>query len=413
MADEWGQTGTQRDHGGVRRLRRRVDRRFVAGVAGGFADYLGIPPWVVRLAFVGLTLAGGAGVLLYVAGWLLIPAEGDPESIAQGISHRALAGPAWAGALLLFIGAALLATHTFFVAPAVIWGLGFIGLGIYLFFRADQTNRGPTPGPGSWATTAPGTETIEPSAAGPAATVPEFIPPPPPPSTAPTTAVRPRSPRERSLLGWFVLGVALAAVGVLGFFDEIGAVSPRPVVYAALALTIVGTGLLISAWVGRARWLIAMCLLLAPLTAVLSPVHVPIEGGFGNRYYLPAASGKVSTPYRLVAGQMTINLEGLGDTSPTPTVTASVVAGRLRVLVPDDATVALSGDVAAGAATVFGSSISGRNLDLQQIEPVSASAPDIILRLDVTYGDVTVDRAPSVQEIGPPVTASPSPPATP
>lgn len=431
MTDEWGQTGTQRDQSGVRRLQRRIHGRVFAGVAGGLADYTGLPAWVVRVGFVVLAFMGGAGVLLYVAGWLLMPAEGEPESIAQAISHRALAGPAWAGALLLFIGAALLANHAFFVAPAVIWGLGFIGLGIYLFFRADQANRDQTPGAGSWASSGAGSQTLESSTTGVGTTVagPGVAPPAPggesggattaplrvdlPPvqqrQAAPTVRVRPV--RERSLLGWFVLGVALAALGILGFFDEIGAVSPRPVTYAALALTIVGAGLLLGAWIGRARWLIAVCLLLVPITAALSPVHVPIEGGFGDRYYAPASSAGLTPPYRLIAGQMTVDLRSLSAESPAPTVTASVVAGRLRVFVPDDATIALLGHVAAGVATVFGNSISGRNLDLRQLEPVSSSLPDVVLRLDVTYGNVVVERASSVARNG--VVPAPSPPAIP
>jgi len=424
MTDEWGQTGAQRDRGGVRRLQRRTDHRVVAGVAGGFADYTSIPPWVVRLAFVGLTFAGGAGVLLYVAGWLLMPAEGEEESIAQAISHRALAGPAWAGALLLFIGAALLANHALFIAPAIVWGLGFIGLGIYLFFRADQAGREPTPGPGSWASSETGTSRVESAAAASAVAAPGIAPPPPPPppgtaeaassGVAPVepgrVAVRRRPARERSLLGWFVLGLMLAAVGVLGFLDEIGAVSPRPVVYAALALTVVGAGLLVSAWVGRARWLIAVALLLAALTAALSPIRVPIEGGFGDRFYAPVASAATTSTYRLVAGQMTVDLRALGTESPAPTVTASVVAGRLRVFVPADVTVAISGHVSTGVATVFGRSISGRNLDLAQLQPVSATAPEVVLNLAVTYGDVLVTHVPSDSKLVP---AIPSPPGIP
>jgi len=426
MTDEWGHTKTQRDQGGVRRLQRRIDGRVFAGVAGGFADYTNLPAWVVRLAFVVLAFMGGAGILLYVAGWLLMPAEGEEESIAQAISHRALAGPAWAGALLLFIGAALLANHAFFISPAIIWGLGFIGLGIYLFFRADQAGRQSTPGPGSWASGQPGTQPVDPASASQASTVvgPGIAPPPAPPGPADTAplqvdlppaeprqvAVRRRPARERSLLGWFVLGLALAAVGVLGFLDEIGAVSPRPVVYAALGLTVVGVGLLVSAWVGRARWLIAVALLLAALTAALSPIHVPIEGGFGDRFYAPVASADTTSTYRLVAGQMTVDLRAPGAESPPSTVTASVVAGRLRVFVPADLTIAISGHVSTGVATVFGRSISGRNLDLRQLQPVSASAPDVVLNLAVTYGDVLVTHVPAASKIVP---VAPSPPAIP
>src|SRR5438132_2517889 len=52
----------------VRRLRRRADHRAVAGVAGGLADYTGIPVWLIRLGFIVLAFTGG-GILLYAIGW--------------------------------------------------------------------------------------------------------------------------------------------------------------------------------------------------------------------------------------------------------------------------------------------------------------------------------------------------------
>jgi len=49
---------------------RRERDRVVAGVCGGIADALGVDPTLVRLVFALLTLAGGAGILLYFALWL-------------------------------------------------------------------------------------------------------------------------------------------------------------------------------------------------------------------------------------------------------------------------------------------------------------------------------------------------------
>jgi signal transduction histidine kinase/phage shock protein PspC (stress-responsive transcriptional regulator) len=51
----------------VPRLRR--DGRLVGGVAAGIADEIGIDPLWVRVAFVGLTAAGGWGAVIYGATW--------------------------------------------------------------------------------------------------------------------------------------------------------------------------------------------------------------------------------------------------------------------------------------------------------------------------------------------------------
>jgi phage shock protein PspC (stress-responsive transcriptional regulator) len=55
----------------------------LAGVASGIARYLGVDATIVRVVLAVLTLVGGAGVPLYLAGWLLIPEEGASQSIAS------------------------------------------------------------------------------------------------------------------------------------------------------------------------------------------------------------------------------------------------------------------------------------------------------------------------------------------
>jgi phage shock protein PspC (stress-responsive transcriptional regulator) len=66
----------------ARRLSRSADDRMLAGVAGGVARYLDVDVTLVRVAFVVLTLLTGTAAALYVAGWLLIPADGEDQSIA-------------------------------------------------------------------------------------------------------------------------------------------------------------------------------------------------------------------------------------------------------------------------------------------------------------------------------------------
>jgi phage shock protein PspC (stress-responsive transcriptional regulator) len=58
----------------------------LAGVASGLAGYAGIDVLIVRIAFAVLTFLGGAGIPLYLACWLLIPAEGSDRSIAAGLT---------------------------------------------------------------------------------------------------------------------------------------------------------------------------------------------------------------------------------------------------------------------------------------------------------------------------------------
>lgn len=63
-------------------LCRPRDNRMLAGVAGGIARYAGVDVTVVRIVLVVLAIVGGAGIPLYLAGWLLIPEEGSEQSIA-------------------------------------------------------------------------------------------------------------------------------------------------------------------------------------------------------------------------------------------------------------------------------------------------------------------------------------------
>ena len=65
------------------RLSRGAEGRFVAGVCVGLADYFDIDPTLVRIAFVVMTLLGGLAVPLYLACWLMIPAQGAQYSVAE------------------------------------------------------------------------------------------------------------------------------------------------------------------------------------------------------------------------------------------------------------------------------------------------------------------------------------------
>ena len=80
-------------------LRRSGTDRMAGGVCGGLAEYSGIDAVLWRVGFVGLTLAGGAGVVLYLLLWVLVaPAPGRPDEALSPLEqlvrrlHRAING---------------------------------------------------------------------------------------------------------------------------------------------------------------------------------------------------------------------------------------------------------------------------------------------------------------------------------
>ena len=56
-----------------KRLYRIEEGKMVAGVCGGVAEYFNIDPTLVRLGWVLVSCFGGAGVVAYIAGAIIIP----------------------------------------------------------------------------------------------------------------------------------------------------------------------------------------------------------------------------------------------------------------------------------------------------------------------------------------------------
>jgi phage shock protein C len=58
-----------------KKLARSTTDRMIAGVCGGLAKYFDLDPAIVRLVFLLFTLAGGAGPLIYLILWIIMPLE--------------------------------------------------------------------------------------------------------------------------------------------------------------------------------------------------------------------------------------------------------------------------------------------------------------------------------------------------
>src|SRR5579875_573073 len=65
--------GSAAASGPSRRLYRRAEEGLLAGVAQGIAEHLGVRPSIIRISFVVLTTAGGLGLVLYGAYWIVLP----------------------------------------------------------------------------------------------------------------------------------------------------------------------------------------------------------------------------------------------------------------------------------------------------------------------------------------------------
>ncbi|MGQ9516257.1 MAG: PspC domain-containing protein [Anaerolineae bacterium] len=59
--------------GAGRRLYRSRVNRMVAGICGGWGEYLGIDPNLLRIAWLFLTFAWGSGLLIYLIMAIVIP----------------------------------------------------------------------------------------------------------------------------------------------------------------------------------------------------------------------------------------------------------------------------------------------------------------------------------------------------
>lgn len=89
-AADTGSTSTMTDQPAARQLRRSANDRMLAGVAGGIARYLDADVTLVRVIIAALALLNGVGLALYVAAWLVIPEDGEDQSLAAAwlAGHR-------------------------------------------------------------------------------------------------------------------------------------------------------------------------------------------------------------------------------------------------------------------------------------------------------------------------------------
>lgn len=359
----------------AQRLRRRTSDRVIGGVAGGIGDYLNVDPVLVRAAFAGLMIFGGAGLVLYVLGWLLIPVERQELSIAETAIRRAAGRLGWVGVLIVVILAFIFLNpfrdDPYWYLPSdIFWALGIALVGVLLLILRPERGAAPV--------TAAPVQPAPPEAAsavhwGPAVAAP---------------------PRERSPLGWYSLAGVLVVLGVLAVVGNLATVRVVPGQFFGAGLLALGVGLIVGAWWGRARLLILLGIVALPAAAVSAFLSVPLEGGIADDAFRPENVAEVQPAYHLLGGRLRLDFTALEAGSDAVTVVASVGIGDLYVMVPRDATVQVNGTVQGGQLILLGREHVGTGLADRVSDTGKGSAATLLLNLDVGIGSVWVERIP-------------------
>lgn len=363
------------------RLRRSTTDRKLGGVAGGLGEYLGVDPVLIRVIFVLLAFAGGTGVIAYLAAWVLMPEDDGSAPTPRSTASVDDATKRTLGIVLLVVATGLMLGSWWwddgFVLPAVL-----IGAGVFLVLRPDPRSSSTTSldHPNRPDDAAPA-DAVAPTTDEPAA------PAPPPPVPAPAPA-----PRARNSVARVTTGLVALLAGGLGAAVAAGAsIDLRTGVLWCLA--VVGGGLVVGAFLGGARSLLLLAIPLVGLLAVVSAVHIPLEGGIGDRSYRPESLDEVEARYRLGAGDLLLDLRSLPATELSTQrvpIEVSLGVGQLRVLTPPDVTVVVDSEVGVGQLVVFGHSIDGTSLHTNDTRTGAEGAGTIELDIRAGLGDVSV-----------------------
>lgn len=357
------------------RIRRTVgpDRK-LAGVAGGLARHLDIDPVLLRVAFVVLVFFGGAGILLYVACWLLLPEDGNPRA-AVHLDDR--------NRTFALIGVGALAALALFADSVGQWGFPWplVGVAVVALIVLTVLDRDKAPIP-----TAPPV----PHAPDPATGL--FVPAPPGAAVAAPPAYRPqpRNPRRRGpILFWFTLALAALGIGVLGILDLAGAPIADPA-YPAVVVGICGVMLLLGAFWGRAGGLIFVGLL-ASLALAGATAAQDIEGGDIVRN--PVTAAGVPTDLHTTAGEIVVDLRGVQDVAALQgrEIELDVTFGRVEVIVPPGVTVQVHAKVTGGGhMELFGGEYGGFGSEDRVRHDGGFGAPVITIDAEVDFGEIQV-----------------------
>ena len=350
-----------------RRLERDDNDKILAGVCAGFGRYTGTDPVVWRITIAVLTFFGAAGLFIYAIGWIFMPKVGEASSRGERLLRRRPF--ALEGRSLVIVAGALAAVAIVagyqdrLQAALAIAAIGVVFLLTMRHLEDRKVNQESGAPPAvAFATTA---------------------------LTAPVVVRTPPKPRSKLGLVTLSVGATVSAILVGMRLNGVHALTAPRIV--AVALVIVGAGLVVGTWVGRARWLIAVAILLGLSIAPAALAEDAARDGVGNRTWTPTSSSSPLT-YDLGVGEGRLDLSQLPRTGLGAPIHARVRVGHLLVTVPTTMRVHVIAHTGMGEVLIVGESHGGTRVDQDAfVGPVGAPIQELDLRVGI--GQVEVRRA--------------------
>ncbi|GAA3758530.1 phage shock protein PspC (stress-responsive transcriptional regulator) [Spinactinospora alkalitolerans] len=408
-----------------RELRKNDAAGVVTGVCAGLGDHTRIDPVVWRATFAMTALAGGTGLWLYIAAWMMMrDSRGGPAMIEQLLNRRLAAR-----AVLTLLAVGLAAATALSLVGGFSWGTLVLATPLILGALTAH-NRGvdlqqtardlpgwlkskepaptapaPEPAPAyynpaqPWAAAPSGPIDLavvagrargraggedgddgngdggdgEPTARG-AVDLSRAAGPETPKSSGPC-----RRRHGRLLIVhvfWMLLAATGIAFGLTGGFSLSTLVGPEiGPVYLGSVVVIIGLALVAGAWIGDPRGLIAVGTLATLLLVAAATVDLTALR-FGDTTWRPATVVEAEQRYELTGGAAALDLTRLPlEPGQRVNVNADVRFGWTEVLVPDTARVVFHGTAAFGEIRVADTARAGTRLDVREtLEPVGSDA---------------------------------------
>jgi phage shock protein PspC (stress-responsive transcriptional regulator) len=321
-----------------RRLVRSRDDRVLGGVCGGLGRYFNIDPTIFRIGAVVVAFVAGAGVLAYVAAWVLVPSE-DSDSGTPATRGG------WVGAVIviaaLFVGLPVLFAMLFAFGAVLFWIALLLAVGLLVWWIVSGER--PSGGAGEVA--------------------------------------------KRAVFGMIVL----AFCGLIAFAGAWAAAAGGETV-VAIAVMAAGVAIVVGAFVRPVRWLILPAVIVALSAGTVAAAGVDLDGGMGDRSYRPTSTADLQDRYALGVGELTLDLHKLDLPPGDRTVEVDVGVGDALVILPDSKVCAgLDATVGIGEARLYTRSNAGVDVDFREVPDARPTTSRILISADVGVGQVRVE----------------------
>ncbi len=135
----------------MKRIYRSQEDRIIAGVCGGFAEYLGIDPTLVRLVWIFFTIFGGLGILAYIFSIILISEKGGSKANEIKVDDDHDEKLVLWGVVIIIVGILLFFRHQPMVGMMwhalsgnwfnILFAIALIGIGIYILLSRKDDDK--------------------------------------------------------------------------------------------------------------------------------------------------------------------------------------------------------------------------------------------------------------------------------